>query len=284
MHFNRVVIIGVGLIGGSFALAIRKAGLASQISGWNSDQSLDAALSGGLIDEIETSFEDGRRCNADLIYLSAPVSGIIRFLQRHGRQIEAGTFVTDAGSTKRHICAAARECLPMGVQFVGGHPMAGSHHAGIDFADAGLFSGAPYALVADPGKEIEAMRSLVEEIGGRPIILDAAEHDEIAARISHAPQLLSTALAVAVAQSDKSERVLQLAGSGFASMTRLAESPWSIWEDICRLNRDEIAAALDLVLARVKELRNDVESGELDRVSQYFDIARRFCQARSDVG
>src|SRR5262245_23085620 len=128
MRFEQITVVGVGLIGGSFALAARRAGLARRITGWNGGASIDAARSNGVIDAVEESFAQGHRCDADLIYLAAPVGGIIEFLQTRGSQIKPGAIVTDAGSSKREICRAARS-LPSEVTFIGGHPMAGSHNA-----------------------------------------------------------------------------------------------------------------------------------------------------------
>jgi prephenate dehydrogenase len=160
--------------------------------------------------------------------------------------------VTDAGSTKREIYRAAREGLPQEVHFIGGHPMAGSHQRGFDFARDDLFQGAPYALISDAEIDLSNARradamsrlhSLVEAIGGKPVLLTAERHDHAVARISQAPQLLATALALAAA-SAKDTDAMALAGSGFADMTRLAASHWSVWEDILSTNHDEIGNAL----------------------------------------
>src|SRR5262249_18614645 len=131
MLFRHITIVGIGLIGGSFALATRRSGLAERITGIDSAAVLDEACARGVIDEPETSFDSGKLCEADLVYLAAPVGDILSFLRTRGKLVKPGAIVTDAGSTKREICRVARETLPKGVYFVGGHPMAGSHHAGI---------------------------------------------------------------------------------------------------------------------------------------------------------
>jgi prephenate dehydrogenase len=283
MRFKHVTIVGLGLIGGSFALAIRRAGLADKITGWDSEDVLERARTRGVIDAAEDAFEAGRDCEADLVYLSAPVGAILGFLRTRRNAFKAGAIITDAGSTKRDICRVARETLPSRVGFVGGHPMAGSHHAGIEHADADLFRGAPYALVVDDthSESIRAAR-LVEDVvcclGAKPLKLEADEHDRVVARVSHAPQLVATSLACAIARR-KNETDLRLAGSGFSEMVRLAASGWSMWEDICRTNADEISRALDEVISEMESARASLVSGDFQAVGTAFgeanDLIRR---------
>jgi prephenate dehydrogenase len=272
MKFKRVAIIGAGLIGGSFAMAARRAGLAETITAWDSAAALDAALSKGVIDSVEDSFEKGRISDADLIYLSAPVKAILGFLEDKGNLVAPGSIVTDSGSTKRDICSAAARWLPPGVHFIGGHPMAGSHLNGLDHASADLFTGAPYAIVADgaSGPAVRAVIDLVRAIGGIPVTLAAAAHDQAVAAVSHAPQLLSTALAVTVLRSPLGGNALDLASTGFADMVRLAASPWSMWEDICRTNADNIGPVLAELARQIETFRIDLESGMLGRVEESF--------------
>jgi prephenate dehydrogenase len=277
MHFSRIVIVGVGLIGGSFALAARRAGFVDRITGWDIDkEALNEAVSRGIIDGIEDTFDTGKVCQADLVYLAAPVGAILNFLRNRANSMKPGTVVTDAGSTKREICRVAAEALPERVSFVGGHPMAGSHNAGVRHANVDLFCGAPYALVVHRPEARSANEAAVEElvraIGGRPVEVSAEEHDQIVARVSHAPQLLATALACAAARH-RSEADLRLAGSGFAEMVRLAASSWSMWEDICRTNADQIAVALDEVISEMDGVRSSVAGGEFDGLRAVFEEA-----------
>jgi len=275
MRFEHIAIVGVGLIGGSFALAARRAGIAQRITGWDREPALAEALDRGVIDGVETAFDSGNVSSADLVYLAAPVGAISGFLRSHGNSIKPGTVVTDAGSTKREICRVAREALGSEVDFVGGHPMAGSERTGVACADADLFKGAAYALVTPDRTSSDAMRAvteLVRRIGARPIVVTAEEHDRIAARISHVPQMLSTALALAVSRSSDAG-ALKLAGSGLVEMTRLAESRWSMWQDICRTNADEIASALDETIAEIEAVRSAISSGDLSGLSEMFTAA-----------
>lgn len=285
MHFKHISIVGVGLIGGSFALAARRAGIADRITGWDSKETLELALSRGVIDGTEAAFDSGRVCEADLVYLAAPVGAISSFLRNRGKALKTGAIVTDAGSTKREICRVARDTLSGSVSFVGGHPMAGSHNSGVAYARAELFQDAPYALVADhsrsgAGDAIRIIEEVVRSIGAIPVELTAEDHDRVVARVSHAPQLLATALACAVARR-RNDADLRLAGNGFSEMVRLAASRWSVWEDICRTNADEIAVALDEVISEIEGARASIVSGDFEGIASAFKEANAMLESNS---
>ena len=285
MLFNHIAIVGVGLIGGSFALAARRAGLFNRITGWgNRRDSLERACAAGVIDGVEEAFDSGSVSDADLIYLAAPVGGIIDFLRKRAHSIKPGAIVTDAGSTKREICRAARESLPEDIHFIGGHPMTGSHESGLEFADPDLFQGATYALMIDGRREDlnsgqseagDFVVEMVKALGGFPVLTTPDLHDRAVARISHLPQLLSTALAAAVAKSSSTEDG-RLAGPGFSDMTRLAASRWAVWEDICRTNADEIACALAEMVREMEVMRFALESKEHEKLRDAFRAANEF--------
>ena len=273
MRFNHLAIVGVGLIGGSFALAARRARLVNRITGWGGRNSLAKALANGAIDGIEDAFDRGEISNADLVFLAAPIGGILDFLRAKRDLIKPGAIVTDAGSTKREICRTAQDFLPPAVRFVGGHPMAGSHRAGIEFARADLFERAPYAVMNNSGDHdaISAIGDVVQAVGARLVMTNPEDHDRVVARLSHVPQLLSTALAVATKESidDRSS----LAGPGFRDMTRLASSPWQIWKDICQTNADEITQALAEVIGELEATRKAVASGDSAALVEAFEKA-----------
>jgi len=187
-----VAIVGVGLIGGSFALALRKAGFQGRIIGVSSPATIDKAFSRGAIDEALPLAEAAAA--ADLVYLSQPISRIIETL----KVLDTDALVTDAGSTKAVICETARE-LKRG-RFVGGHPMAGKESRGVEQADADLFRGRPYVLTS---REPE-LENWIDRIGARLVLLEPAEHDRQVAFVSHLPQLLSTALASVLAGKNRS--------------------------------------------------------------------------------
>lgn len=284
MRFKHVAIVGLGLIGGSFALALKRARLAERITAWDTEETIREACRSGVIDGPEEAFGSGGASRADLIYLAAPVGAIINFLIKDGGSLKAGAIVTDAGSTKREICKAVGEKLSGAVRFVGGHPMAGSHKRGIDHADADLFRDAPYAVVPcgeiktldEPyARAVNTVIEVVTEIGGKPLVLTAEEHDRLVARVSHAPQLISTALAVMTAGSSEAKTVA-LTGGGFTDMTRLAASDWSVWEDICRTNGDEIVCALDEFGQSIESMREAIRNGDFAKMKEAFRTANHF--------
>ena len=241
-----IAIVGVGLIGGSFALALRKAGFQGKIIGVSSPATIEKALALGVIDQSMT-LPDAARA-ADLVYLSQPISQIIETLG----VLDTDALVTDAGSTKAVICEAARK-LKRG-RFVGGHPMAGKESRGVEHADADLFGGRPYVLTAREPQ----LETWIERFGARLVILDPVEHDRQVAFVSHLPQLLSTTLASVLAGKG------QVAGPAAADLTRLALSPYDIWRDIFATNAEPIDAALGAFIARLEEVRTRLRGSELE--------------------
>ena len=160
--------------------------------------------------------------------------------------------------------------------------MAGSHNAGVEFATADLFIDAPYAIVIDEEKEshseaIDKVARAIRSIGARPVFLKAEDHDRLVARVSHAPQLISTALASALSKT-LTEDATKLSGRGLADMTRLAASQWSVWEDILLSNADEIAQALDEAASEIKSLREAIASGDMEKLRDAFERANQFAQ------
>jgi prephenate dehydrogenase len=238
-----VAIVGVGLIGGSFALALRKAGFAGKIVGVSSPATITKALERGVIDQA------GSVADADLVYLSQPISQILKTLD----VLDTDALITDAGSTKAVICERAKK-LKRG-RFIGGHPMAGKESRGVEHADADLFRGRPYILTARDAE----LEKWVERIGARLVILDPQEHDGLVALVSHLPQLLSTALAATIGDA------ANLAGPAALDLTRLALSPYDIWRDIFSTNAAPIDAALAAFIARLEDLRTQLRTPEMER-------------------
>lgn len=259
--FRRVTVVGCGLIGCSFALALRRVcqpGL--RITGWDAaPQNLDEALRRGAIDEVAADLAQNRPPAADLIYLAMPVGQIVAFLRDYGAQLAPHTTVTDAGSTKLEICRAASAHLAPHCEFIGGHPVAGSHFSGPAYARADLFEGAAYVLT--PLRESAAFdrfAGVIEDFRARVHCMDAAEHDRALALVSHLPQLMSSALAATVNGREDAARINELSGPGYRDMTRLAASSWSIWRDILASNREPIAEALDAYIARLTAVRDEL--------------------------
>ena len=263
MEFRRVTVIGCGLIGASFALALRHNGACESVLGWDISPSiLDEALTLGVIDGVDTAWSHGTESESDLIYLAMPVGEIICFLREHGTLVKPQAVITDAGSTKVEVCRAARDYLPEGSRFVGGHPMAGSHLSGPSHSSATLFEGATYVLTPCDGESrdgaLDMMKRVVEKVGACVSLMRADNHDRAVAWVSHLPQLLSSILAATVNGHDEGSAFLGLRGGGYNDMTRLAKSPWAVWRDIVATNAAPIAAALDAVAAQLAAVREEV--------------------------
>ena len=247
-----VGIVGVGLIGGSFGLALRKAGFNGAILGVSSERSVAEGMACGAIDR-GASLQDAA-ANCDLLFLSQPISQILETLRTLGPLTRPGTLITDAGSTKRMIVEEANRWLPPGA-FLGGHPMAGKELRGAAAADGHLFRGRPWVLTTDLDHPI---RHWIRAFGAREIILDPGEHDRLVAWSSHLPQLASTALASLLDEQARSAAMV--AGPGLLDVTRLAMSSFDLWRDILETNRAEITLALDAYIAKLRALRSDYEA------------------------
>jgi len=262
-----VAIVGVGLIGGSFGLALRRQGFAGPIYGVSSTGAIDAALKAGAISSALSL--DQAAASADLVYLSQPVDRILATIEALAAPVAARVsrspiLITDAGSTKRLIVDQAARFLPPNT-FLGGHPMAGKERSGVEVAAANLFVDRPYVLTPPPGFAHPfdfTFREWLSNSGARLLSLDPSEHDEIVAFTSHLPQLLSTALAATL---DRAGNPLfsELHGTGLLDMSRLALSSHTLWESIIATNRGPILDALGVFLTEFQALRDAVIRGDL---------------------
>ncbi len=269
--------MGVGLIGGSFARAIRKSGFQGRIVGVSSEAVAREARELGVIDEAQP-LEAACR-GADLIYLAQPIQRILKTIPQLDAWISPDALVTDAGSTKRQIVEKARKTFHR-AQFLGGHPMAGKETRGVGAADANLFRGRTYLLT--PGSEDELSTgkaqeflSMLKAAGARIKVMSPDDHDRVVAYTSHLPQLLSTALAATVREAlDPAD--LDAAGPGLLDSTRLALSSFEMWADILDTNREEIDGALERCIKTITDVRRKVQEGSLE---SGFRAAAAFSQA-----
>lgn len=266
MQFQTVTIVGVGLIGGSFGLALRAAGFPGRILGVSSPRTIDAARQRGAIDEGSSLAE--AVAAADLVYLAQPISRILELLPQVARHAAQGCLVTDAGSTKRAIVERAAGLFGEGPLFLGGHPMAGKAQRGVELAEANLFSGAAYVLTPQEGRlpktpAVDELMDWIRKIGATPSVLPPNVHDEVVTWTSHLPQLVSTALALSVSGHLDDAEHLKIAGPGLRDMTRLAESPYDIWRDILSTNGDNLKAALEAFTRRLKHFGDHLAAPEL---------------------
>ena len=272
-----VAIFGVGLIGGSFALALRKSGFAGKILGVSSPETIEKAVARGVIDAGVPVGEAA--ASADLVYLSQPIHVILSTLHMVDAHVRPGTLITDAGSTKVEITKRAAKEIQRGV-FLGGHPMAGKESSGVESAEADLFRDRPYVLTPqgvdlDRGTAAE-LKATIEAIGARLVVLDPEEHDRLVALVSHLPQLLSTALGEVLAAEPDAAKV---AGPAVTEMTRLAMSPYTMWQDIFTTNEDPIDAILATYIAKLEELRRNLQKPSTE---QAFDRAAAAARALRD--
>lgn len=271
--FASVAVLGTGLIGGSFALALRAAFPEAVVAGWDRPEVLQRAAERGAITQAAPSLTEavGR---ADLIYVALPIGVTLDLLPEIARHSPAGALVTDAASTKSAICRAARELFRGGAQFLGGHPLAGRETSGIEHADAALFRCAKYVLVGEPSLAAAArFETLLRALGAEPVWLDAESHDWALGIVSHLPQLAAVALAAVVGdETDETGLPLSLAASGLRDALRLAGSPYALWRDVCLTNRENVARSLERLVQALEHLRASLASRELEA---QFDAANR---------
>jgi prephenate dehydrogenase len=254
-------VVGLGLIGGSLALRLRACGVA--VVGIDTDPAtLAVARARGAADVVAD--ELAAAAGADLVIVAVPLDQIVPVARAAARYLRDGAVLTDVGSVKAPIVAALGRGLPAGVQFVGGHPMAGSERRGIAAADPTLLDGRPFVLTPAAGTApaaVEALRGLIARLGMRPVLLDPVQHDELVAQVSHLPYLVSLALARAAADDARA-----IAGPAYADMTRIAHSPAALWEGVCRQNRAAILRALTRFEAELARLRRGLEEDTVDAV------------------
>jgi prephenate dehydrogenase len=273
LPFTRIAIIGLGLIGGSIALAVRERWPAVRVVGIDRQSVIAHALGSGA---IERGFGDTSAIgDPDLVVLAAPVRQNVVLLAELAQRVPSPAVITDVGGTKRDIVRAAR-AMPLSASFVGGHPIGGAERGGFGFARPDLFRGRPWIftpLETTAPSVLDRLYALVRGLGARPSTLEAADHDRVMAFLSHLPQLTASALMDVIGTAVSTDG-LALAGRGLVDTTRLASSPADTWVDICATNADVIKDALDGLIGRLTDLRSDLENGPA--VARTFDAAARW--------
>lgn len=276
MHLDKVAILGVGLIGASFALALRKYGLSEEIVGYGrKEENLRKAKERKIIDSFE--LDPAKACHdADLVVFATPVGIFIEIAKKIFHSLKKDTIVTDVGSVKGKLVHDMEALMPDGVFYIGGHPIAGSDRSGIDTAAAEIFAETKCIITPTQRTHRNALAKVIavwEAFGSVITLIDPDEHDRVYAAVSHLPHILAYELVNTVADIDSS--YLRFSGQGFSDTTRIASSHPELWRDICIYNRDNLLAYLDI-------LRKN-----LDRVSQYLrasdaaSLERDFHRARS---
>lgn len=257
-------------MGGSWGLALKKVGFPGRRVGCDRPEVVERALEAGALDQGEPD-PMAALAGADLVIVATSVGAILDLLPQIKAAAPSQALVTDVGSTKRLICQRAREVFGDGPLFLGGHPLAGKECSGFENAVASLFGGARYALTPllpdhlnDP--RVKAFGELVKSVGAEPLVCDPSSHDRAAAFLSHLPQLLATALASMIAEQGAEDFLPpELAAAGFRDTTRLADSPYHLWRDICLTNIENIQSALESFIEKLESMKFHLSDRELER-------------------
>ena len=273
--FEKIGIVGLGLIGGSIALAARQLWPKAIVIGVDNKDVLESAM---RLHAIDVAADDLIvLAEADVVILAAPVKTNIALLAELDENVRQPAVITDTGSTKRGMMDAAGG-LPPRFTFIGGHPLAGAAQGGLEHARPDLFTGRPWLLTVNAATDAAAaalakLTEFVQALGAVPRVMGVQAHDRLLAFLSHLPQLTASALMQVVGDAVRQDG-LALAGRGLADTTRLAASPPDIWRDIAATNADEIGPALDALIALLQDLRRDLSDG--DKLSDVFAEAARW--------
>ena len=277
-RFERVAVIGVGLIGGSFALALKRAGACASVVGvGRNPDNMRVAKERGIVDSVEADVAVAVR-DADLVLVATPVAQFPELFARIVPSLAPSALVMDAGSTKQDVVAAARSALGSRIaQFVPAHPIAGAEHSGAAAAKADLFAGKRVVLAPvaeNPVTMVDAAAAAWEACGARISRMSATEHDAVFAAVSHLPHMLAYALVHEVAQRDNSGQLFGYAAGGFRDFTRIASSHPEMWRDICMANRSALLAELDRYVDKLRALRVPLAAADGAALEAVFEEAR----------
>jgi len=272
--FKTVSIIGVGLIGGSFALALKNKGFTDKIIGYGrNEERLKRALNLGIINQFTTSLKD--TALADLIVLATPLGVFEKIVSDLAEFLKTGTVVIDVGSVKEWVVDKIEKILPAGVHFVGTHPIAGSDKTGFEYARADLFEGAKVIITPTEKTDksaLEKISNLWKQVGADVEFMSAKEHDRVYALMSHLPHLISFCMVNAVSEIDRN--LINYAGSGFKSFTRIAKSSPELWGDIFILNSENILDCLSIFCDKVEEIKRLIKEKNLDELKKCIEKAK----------
>ena len=274
MLIKRLAIIGVGLIGGSLALALRKRGLVGEVVGiGRGETNLRRGVELGVIDRYFLDPCEGVK-DADVVFLATPVCTIAEMVGRIAPFLAPGAIVTDGGSVKEEIVAACELLMPEGCFFVGGHPIAGTEHSGVEAAFATLYENRRCILTPTSRTDQAAMQVVTgmwEGAGSQVVLMDVHKHDRVLAAISHLPHMVAYSLVNAVGGYDRfEESILRYSAGGFRDFTRIASSDPVMWRDIVLMNRDALLEMMDFFAESLAGLRHLVAGGNSQGLEQFF--------------
>jgi prephenate dehydrogenase len=276
---NCLAIIGVGLIGGSLARVLREKGVVGEIVGiGRGEANLKKAVELGVIDRYSTDLTAGVE-GADFIFIATPVCSIVAILERIAPYLAPGCIVTDGGSVKEELVASCERFMPAGTHFVGGHPIAGTEHSGVEASFATLYENRRCILTPTERTNGEALRTVTriwETAGSEVILMDVVKHDRVVAAISHLPHMVAYTLVNAVEGYDRfDDSILGYSAGGFRDFTRIASSDPEMWRDIALMNRDAILEMMDFFNKHFGKLRSLVENGDGDGMQRFFEESKK---------
>ena len=275
--FDKVVIVGVGLLGGSLAQELRAKHLCKHIIGvCRSDATSNMALSKQIVDEVLPLDEAVRA--ADLIVFATPMQAMVPLLKQVAAKIPEQSIITDVGSVKTDLYSQVQqECPQILPRFVLAHPIAGSENSGVSASHLGLFEGKNVIITDTEEISVSAtaqVKEMWENIGANVIHMSLQEHDSIFAKTSHLPHVVAFSLVNFLSAQSDSERLFQLAAAGFYDFTRIASSDAEMWRDICLTNRREVLEALDGFRDQIDEIRGNIDKCDQQGILDYFDAAK----------
>lgn len=275
MEFTNIAIIGVGLIGGSFALSLKRHGFSGRITGiGRREENLIRAKELGIIDRYTTALPEGIEV-ADLILLATPVGQFEEIIKTIRGKIKKGAIVTDVGSVKAEVVRRLEPLMPEGVNFVGAHPIAGRECSGLDAATASLFENTRCIITPTSSTDRETLNricNLWKRLGSETLLMSPEEHDMIFAAVSHLPHVIAYALVNTI--TDIKKDLILYGGSGLRDMTRIASSPAVLWRDICAYNKENILRALEKFSSSISHMRELIERAD------WAGLEREFIKAR----
>ncbi len=282
MKFDKVTILGVGQIGASFALAIRKKGLCRHIAGsGRNENNLLRAKEMGIIDSYD--LDPAAACTgSELVFLSAPVGAFADLVRRCSTSLRKGSIITDAGSVKGGLVGDIEGLLPAHARYIGGHPIAGSDRSGIDSSNADLFKNAKCIVTPTEKSDTAALKIVIDiwkSLGSQVITMDPVTHDRIYGAVSHLPHVIAYALMNTV--SDIDPEYLEFCGQGFKDTTRIASSSPEMWRDICLFNRENLIEMLSLFQKNLELFVRYLRAVDSVSIEKEFEKARNL---RDSIG
>lgn len=280
-HFDRVAIIGVGLLGGSLGLALRRRGMVGEIVGFGrNEERLAAAMNhpeGPAIDRAETDLAkalDG----ANLVVCCTPVRHIVQLMPELAKAAAPGTLITDVGSTKRTVVQAGYQLAEHRIDFIGSHPMAGSDRSGVAHASSDLYEGATTFVTVEawtPKNRVAELSRMWRAVGSRVVLIHPDRHDRIVAAISHLPHLLAVAAVETVSEYHEDHNFLRrVIGGGFRDTTRVAQGSVAMWRDICDTNPGAIIEAIDTFTEHLNGIRGQLISSNQSKLAECLERAK----------